>query len=404
MSEGLEDGGEPVRQGIGRRRFMRVAAGSSLGLTGWLSQSCAGSRGGVADAPAGSAPTAASTPDNAPIFTPKVNGGINIQPVRRLDRDQNEKVPVIVPELVALQMRTVYELGFDGIRLTVPYGDRANFVGAIPYVRAARALGIDAVVVLSNFSGFVVARACSTSTRARGAEALRAAGHGAGSDRGRPNAGRAGAGGDRTDRLPGPERARPLLRHPARRVRARAAGSLPRDLHELNPQIIVVAAAEVGTLDGPPRMRAMFEAGLEDVCDRVAFHIYDPAVIPALSANVKGLVWVTESGAAGTDRHLSWVRDTDEEIRRRSSPTSRASSTSTSTTPTREKYRLIDIQLQGATYRAVAESADLYAYFAGNVAQAAAGKPLLPFEKLIPDIRTYFPTPEDVQAYDAVAR
>src|SRR5882672_9328986 len=121
------------RTTIGRRRFMGVAAGSSLGLTGWLGQGCAGSRGGVADSPAGSALSGASpSPDDASIFTPKVNGGINLQPLRRLDPDQNERDLVIVPELVALQLRTAYELGFDGIRLTVPYGDRANFVGAIP--------------------------------------------------------------------------------------------------------------------------------------------------------------------------------------------------------------------------------------------------------------------------------
>ena len=50
----------------------------------------------------------------------------------------------------------------------------------------------------------------------------------------------------------------------------------------------------------------------------------------------------------------------------------------------------------------MAESADLYAYFARNVAQAAAGRPLLPFETLVPDIRAYFPTAADVQAYDSV--
>jgi hypothetical protein len=174
------------------------------------------------------------------------------------------------------------------------------------------------------------------------------------------------------------------------------------DLHELDPRIIVVAAAEVGTLDGPPRMRAMFEAGLEDVCDRVAFHIYDPAVIPALSANVKGLVWVTESGAAGTDRHLSWVRDTDEEIRARLPDVSRIFHFDLYDSD-RGKYRLIDVQQQGATYRVVTESADLYAYFARSVAQAAAGRAILPFESLIPDIRAYFPTSADVQAYDAVS-
>jgi hypothetical protein len=380
---------------------MGAAAGSSLGLTGWLSQGCAGSRGSVADSPASPLSGASPSPEDARIFTPKVNGGINLQPVRRLDPGQNERDLVIVPELVALQMRTVYELGFDGIRLTVPYGDRANFVGAIPYVRAARALGIDAVVVLSNFSGLVMARALfDERTRSRVLRlynSLLAAPLA-------PAAADAGGLGPRgIGRI-----AFQILNEPALffgippDVYVRELlGPCHADLHELNPQIIVVAAAEVGTLDGPPRMRAMFEAGLEDACDRVAFHIYDPAVIPALSANVKGLVWVTESGVAGTERHLSWVRDTDEEIRAQLPDVSRIFHFDLYDSD-RGKYRLIDLQTQGVNYRVVAESADLYAYFAGNVAKAAAGRPLLPFEKLVPDIRAYFPTPVDVHAYDAV--
>jgi hypothetical protein len=339
--------------------------------------------------------------EDAAIFVPKVNGGINVQPVRRLDPDRDEKDPVIVPELVALQVRTVYELGFDGIRLTVPYGDRANFLGAIPYVRAARALGIDAVVVLSNFSGLVMARVLfDERTRPMVLslyDALLAT---------PPDPAAAGAGGQ------GPRGvgriAFQILNEPALffgippDVYVRELlGPCHADLRELNPQIIVVAAAEVGTLDGPPRMRAMFEAGLEDACDRVAFHIYDPEVIAALSANVKGLIWVTESGAAGTDRHLSWVRDTDAEIRARLPDVSRIFHFDLYDFD-RGRFRLIDLQPQGAGYRVVAESAELYAYFTRNVSQAAAGRPLLPFETLVPDIRAYFPTPADVRAYDAV--
>lgn len=391
------------RQSIGRRRFMRLAAGSSLGLTGWWSQGCAGSRErGLAEAPGGSASSGASgSAEDASIFMPKVNGGINLQPVRRLDMDRDTGDLVIVPELVALQLRTVYELGFDGIRLTVPYGDRANFLGSIPYVRAARALGIDAVVVLSNFAGLVMARVLfDERTRPKVLklyDTLLAT---------PPDPAAAGAGGL------GPRGvgriAFQILNEPALffgippDVYVRELlGPCHADLRELNPQIIVVAAAEVGTLDGPPRMRAMFEAGLEDACDRVAFHIYDRNVIPALAANVKGLVWVTESGAAGTDRHLSWVRDTDGEIRTRLPDVSRIFHFDLYDSE-RGKFRLIDLQPQGAAYRVVAESAALYDYFAQNVASAAAGRPLLPFETLVPDIRAYFPTPADVQAYDAV--
>jgi hypothetical protein len=173
------------------------------------------------------------------------------------------------------------------------------------------------------------------------------------------------------------------------------------EIHGLNPQIIVVGAAEVGTLDGPPRMRAMLEAGLEVACDRVAYHIYSRQVIERLSFTVRRLVWITESGTAGTAGHLSWVRDTFQEIRATIGDVSRIFYYDLyDEEPGR--YRLIDLQQSGSTYRAVVESADLYAYFARKVRDEAAGRPLLPFETLIPDIRVYLPTAADVAAYDEV--
>jgi hypothetical protein len=66
------------------------------------------------------------------------------------------------------------------------------------------------------------------------------------------------------------------------------------------------------------------------------------------------------------------------------------------------RFRLIDLQQTDSTYRTEVESADLCAYFSQNVQEAAAGRPLLAFEKLIPDIRAYFPRPADVRAYDRV--
>src|SRR5258708_3289815 len=65
---------------------------------------------------------------------------------------------------------------------------------------------------------------------------------------------------------------------------------------ELAHRSIVVSADEVGTADGPPRIRAMLEAGLETVCDRIAYHIYDPDVIRMLPSHVRGTVWITETG------------------------------------------------------------------------------------------------------------
>ena len=84
-------------------------------------------------------------------LVPRINGGINVHPLRRLEGPFD--LPVIIPELVDLQLRAVYELGFQQIRTTVAYdafGFGSSFLGAIPYVRAARALGIDVVGLIGN--------------------------------------------------------------------------------------------------------------------------------------------------------------------------------------------------------------------------------------------------------------
>ncbi len=391
-----EDGPKP--SSVDRRRFLMLAGGASVGLVGGGCGSPAGtSRARETSASALAGPS----PDETPIFAPKVNGGINLHAVRRLDVDPNESDPVIVPELVVLQLRAAYELGFDGIRVTAPGGDRANFLAAIPYVRAARALGIDAVVVLSNLEGITLARALWDPRRRP--EVLRmydqvlatppppAA----------PGAGGLGPGG--AGRI-----AFQVLNEPALFVGVppdvyvhEIFEPCASDLNALNPHIIVVAAAEVGTLDGPPRMRAMLEAGLEVSCDRIAYHVYHRQVIPQLSFNVRRLVWVTESGTAGTAGHLAWVRDTFEEMRAQIGDLSRIFYYDLYDAE-RGVYRLIDLQQNGSTYRAVVESVDLYAYFSRNVREAAAGRPVLPFETLIPDIRAYFPTAADAAAYDEV--
>jgi hypothetical protein len=148
-------------------------------------------------------------------------------------------------------------------------------------------------------------------------------------------------------------------------------------------------------------MWAMLDAGLEDACDRVAYHVYDRDVIPLLAPNVRRLVWVTESGVAGTSRHLGWVRDTFAEIRAGIGDVSRIFYYDLYDHEP-GKFRLIDLQQTGAEYRAVVESVDLVAHFNRQVAEAAAGRPLLAFEQLIPDIRAYLPTPADAEAYDEV--
>jgi hypothetical protein len=165
--------------------------------------------------------------------------------------------------------------------------------------------------------------------------------------------------------------------------------------------VIVVAAAEVGNLDGPARVRAMLEAGLESVADRINYHIYSRAVIPLLTANVRQLVWVTESGAAGTALHLPWVRDTFPEILDQIGDATRVFYYDLYD-PDPGVYRILDIRQEAGTYVAVAESAALHEFFGEKVAAAAAGRALLGFDTLVPDIRLYFPTEADVAAYDAV--
>ncbi len=67
----------------------------------------------------------------------RVNGGINVSPLRRLETNTGFTPPLIIPKLVDLQMKLVYELGFEQLRTTISFENfGANFLAAIPYVRA----------------------------------------------------------------------------------------------------------------------------------------------------------------------------------------------------------------------------------------------------------------------------
>jgi hypothetical protein len=381
----------------GRRRFLRLTAGAGLALGTGCSTGGEGTPG--PPDPPGVVPTPSPSPE-AGIRVPKVNGGINVHPLRRLGPVVDEEV-VIDPQLVALQARAVYELGFDGLRITVPLVDEGSFLAAIPYVRAVRALGIDAVVVLADFAGLYLAQGLHESGRRDEILQLYA-----------------------TVFATPPEPVQPGIDT----VKPRAVGRIafeilnepthflgvPPDVyvHEFlapcfnwlkpnRPEVIVVSAAEVGNVDGPPRVRAMLEAGLERVSDRVNYHVYSRAVIPLLTAHVRQLVWVTESGVAGTALHLPWVRDTFPEILDQIGDATRIFYYDLYD-PDPGVYRILDIRSEGATYVAVAESAALYEFFEQKVTTAAAGRPLLGFDTLVPDIRLYFPTEADVAAYDAV--
>src|SRR6185295_9603349 len=96
---------------------------------------------GTSPAGPGTTPLPPSTVPAAPagpaIPVPKVNGGMNVHPTRCLSCAATD--PDLEAELVALQLETIYELGFDGLRITAPIGDRNTLLAVIPYVRAARA-------------------------------------------------------------------------------------------------------------------------------------------------------------------------------------------------------------------------------------------------------------------------
>jgi hypothetical protein len=388
-------------QGVDRRFFLRAAAAGPLGLAGLLGQGCGAGAAGMPTVP-GTTPTAAEpspTPGSA-VPVPKVNGGLNVQPLRCLTCAPTDSG--IVPELVALQMAAAYELGFDGIRITAPFSDRQSFLAAIPYVRVARALGIDAVVVLADFSGLSLARALFDDARRPDVVHLYSRIFGTPPEPLAPGLG--GLGPKGVGRI-----AFQVLNEPASFV------GVPPDVYvreiltpafidikNTDPNILVVSAAEVGTLAGPPRIRAMLEAGLERVTDRIGYHVYSREVIPLLSDHVRAIVWVTESGARGTSAHLPWVRDVFPEIKATIEDVTRIFYFDLFDLE-RGIYRILDVEGDGSGYRARVESTALYSYFQAAVGLAAAGRPLLGFTTLVPDIRAFFPTPEDLLAYDAVA-
>jgi hypothetical protein len=380
----------------GRRRFIRLTAGAGLALGSGCST---GGEGQPAPGDPVVVPSASPSPEA--IRVPRANGGINVHPLRRLGPPPGPDDVTIEPELVALQVRAAYELGFDGLRITVPLVDRGNFLAAIPYVRCVRALGIDVVVILADFAGLYLAQGLYDRERREEILQLYSTVFATlpepvpiGIDSVKPRA---------VGRI-----AFEILNEPTLSL------GVPPEVyvHEFlapcfnwlkpnSPEVIVVSAAAVGSADGAVQVRAMLEAGLERVTDRIGYHVYNRGVIPLLTANVRQIVWVTESGTAGTAQHLPWVRDTFPEILDQIGDATRIFYYDLYD-PEPGVYRILDIRREGEAYVAVAESAALYDFFADNVAVAAAGQPLLAFETLVPDIRLYFPTEADVAAYDEV--
>lgn len=330
---------------------------------------------------------------------PRVNGGIVVQPVRRFEPNAGSTQPIIVPRLVELQMKLVYELGFSHMRITVAFEEfGANFLAAIPYVRCARALGIDVLGIYADFSGFSLVRALTdnatrddvleTFARVFGdfvppaAESI-------------PRAGRFSA---------------QILNEPTHFLGIRPETYVreflqPAYLHlkEDDPSITIVAAAPIADASGVLRAQAMLEAGVENVCDRIAYHVYSRRFIEQLGRLSQTPAWITESGVEETERHLEWFTSTFDEIRA-GIPTADEIFWFDLYDRTPNGFRLVDIVPDvSEEFRAVIESRALVDHLVRRVDDESAGEVRASFEELVPDIRLYFPTEEDIRLIESTA-
>ncbi len=332
---------------------------------------------------------------------PRVSGGINVQPIRRFGPDQ---VPVdidIIPEIVDLQLQALYELGFEQIRLTLSFsGDHGvDLLAAVPYVRAARALGIDVLGIIGQFGHtHELARTLADSRKRRVVldgylELFAAPVESAAAD------GSSGA-------LAFQILNEPTAFHgipPVTYVRSFLAPCFDH-LKIRDPGITLVSAAPIGQQAGVLRFHEMLAAGVEAAADVVGLHVYDRRVLAELAGLTARPVWITESGVFGTDLHLPWVRDTFPEIRE--------------LLPTAERifffelfdlfpgaYRILDlVQEPGGAIVARIESQALYDYYRSEVQAASSDLRTLPYRSLIPDITAYFPSERDAEVASRMIR
>jgi hypothetical protein len=334
-----------------------------------------------------------------PVPVPRVNGGINLQPLRRLDPGAGFAPPLIRPELVDAQMKALYELGFEQVRITISF-DRfgPDFVAAIPYVRAARALGVDVLGVVSQFTGYDLVQALADpATRDEVLETyLQIFG----------------------DVLPVASPAIPALGDFAVQILNEpthflgiAPDAYVRDflrpayyhLKEDDPSILIVSAAAIGSATGLLQTREMIESGLELYCDRVAFHLYGTEFLAEVAELAAKPVWVTESGARGAANHREWMTASFDRIRREVPATERIFWFDLFDLGT-EGFRLIDLAptLEGS-FEVVAESAAALDWLRSRVGEALGSVPAIPYEELVPDITLSFPTDEDFRMLGATS-
>ncbi|MFQ5791656.1 MAG: hypothetical protein ACE5JI_14380, partial [Acidobacteriota bacterium] len=323
---------------------------------------------------------------------PRVNGGLNVQPLRRFDPGAGLTPPLIVPGLIDLQMSLIYELGIERIRLTLSFdGFGPDFLAAIPYVRAARALGVHVLGVIGQFTGFDLVQALSQpATREEVLDVYLTI-----FDDMVPSASPA---------IEPGTFAMQILNEPTHFL------GLPPDVYvrdflapaavhlkENDPQLVVVSAAAVGNLDGLLRTRVLFEAGLEQFCDRVAYHIYNETLIPRLDGWATKPVWVTESGTAPPARHLKWLTTTFDAVRKEIKGVEHIFYFDLFDFQP-DRFRLINIVPEpDGGFRSVAESGVAVQYLQNRVAEASGEQPRATYRELIPDITFYFPTDADLR-------
>jgi hypothetical protein len=325
---------------------------------------------------------------------PRVGGAINLQPARRLDPAPGD--PGLDLAVIEAQLRLVYELGFGAVRISAPFQRFGpDFRAAIAYVRALRALGIDVLVVLTDFAGFDLVQALSEPRTRDGVLdahlAMLAGPVAPASARVRPGA-----------------IAFQVLNEPTHFL-----GLSPREyvsdflapvyarLRSVRPDVPVVAAAEVGNADGLPRVRAMLEAGAERSCDVIAYHVYSERLIPLLAGLTPKPVLVTESGVRGPQNHLAWVEDVFPAIAAGIAGVGDIYFYLLFDLEPRA-FRLVSLERTSAGVQARAESEALVSRRQQRVAAAAAGAPHASFASLVPDVGLYLPTADDLRLLAAV--
>ena len=295
-------------------------------------------------------------------------------------------------------MKNLYELGFEQLRITISFEHFGpDFLAAIPYVRAARALGIDVVGIIDSFAGFDLLEALMDSrTRGEVFDTYQKIFGG--------SVLKASKDIEREGTFSAQILNEPTYFYGISPIDYVRNFLRPAYLHlkEIDPSTLVVAAAPVSSAEGFLRAIQMIETGSENYCDRIAFHIYSKRFIERLADLTDKPVWITESAVEGPANHLEWFTDVFPKIR--------------NTMPRVEQiywfdlfdfnpgsFRLYNIIADPTDeYRSVEESTALISHLKQRVFETTEGKQL-PYEDLISDIMIYFPTEEDLRIIESTS-